>query len=296
MRRRSGVAALLGVASLAACGGPEAAGAETGRVERVLPTNSAAADFVLALVGPERVVAVPEQAEFFGGAAANAESLTRFASFEAEAVLALEPDLVVTHAWQESDTTRLLRGAGIELFVVREVREFEDLATALRELGARLHAAERAADLVGDLQRRRDALAESAAAEPLRVVNYTDFGTGGWAAGAGTSIDLVIRLAGLRNAAAEAGIDGHAQVDLEQMIGIDPDVLLVSEPEPGSVLGASERYLRAQPALAELAALRANRIVSLPARLYGTNSHHVLEAAEELARRVAALGSTEDAR
>ena len=50
---------------------------------------------------------------------------------------------------------------------------------------------------------------------------------GDWTAGTKTTVNELIRIAGLRNAAAEAGIIGNNKISIEQIIQIDPDVVLI---------------------------------------------------------------------
>ena len=102
----------------------------------------------------------------------------------------------------------------------------------------------------------------------------------------------MLQLVGLRNAAAEAGREGHATISFEELLRLDPDLILVSRPlqmEEGSAGdrgGASERLLLSESSLAGLRAVRERRIVSLPAWLYATASHEIVSGAEALALSV----------
>ncbi len=119
------------------------------------------------------------------------------------------------------------------------------------------------------------------------MLAYSNFGGGGRTSGKGTTLDLVIELAGLENAATMAGIPRHGSVDLEQVLAMDPDVFLTGTKNDGVDPGAS--FLRNEDVLTGLEAIVKDRIVVLPAELFSTSSHHVLTAAEELARQVDAL-------
>ena len=140
--------------------------------------------------------------------------------------------------------------------------------------------------MVASLEERKSALASTSRPE-WRVLPYSNFGAGGRTSGEGTTLDLVIGLAGLRNAAAQVGIPRHGSVDLEQVLAIDPDVFLTATGNDGVDPGAS--FLRNEDVLTGLQAITKDRILVLPAVLFSTSSHHVLDAAEELARQVDAL-------
>ena len=140
--------------------------------------------------------------------------------------------------------------------------------------------------LLANLEERKSVLARASRPE-WRVLPYSNFGAGGRTSGAGTTLDLVIELAGLENAASLAGIPRHGTVDLEQVLAIDPDLFLTATGNDGVDPGAS--FLRNEDVLAGLGAITGDRILVLPAELFSTSSHHVLDAAEELARQVDAL-------
>jgi iron complex transport system substrate-binding protein len=260
--------------------------------DRLLPANASALDLVAVLVGPERLCAVPETAGGYASVRVDEEpwrSLPELVQYRAEEVLALEPELVIVHAWQDPETTRLLRRAGVPVVELPDVFEVEVLLAVVRSLGGILHADERAAALAAEIEARCERLAARAPNVAPRAMYYSNYGTGGWTAGAGTAEDLVMRLAGLRNAAAEAGITKHGQIDLERLLALDPDVMIVCALGEDSELSTTRTYLGSEPVLRGLRAVRDERILLLPVRLYSSTSHHMLAAAEELADQLARL-------
>lgn len=287
---RTPIRLALAAGLLAACGAeagraPEAA---SGPPQRIVPTNAAATDLVLALVEPDRVVAVPEQCETWSNAGeALARVEGRFPHYRTEALLGLEPDLVVTHAWQDVDTTEALRRAGARVAVLSEVTAFEDLLRDVERLGEALGEPTRAEGIVADLRERREALRASRPERRPRALVYTNYGSGGWTSGPGSTADLLFDLAGLANAATELQANDHFQIDFEAILTLDPDLFVVGADDEGwSATGA---LLANEPALAGLGAIRAGRIVEISTRRLDTASHHLLRAAEELASAVRAL-------
>lgn len=268
---------------------------------RIVAASATAVDFVCALVEPARVVGVPEQAIDYSVLHARTDAPSapsrekwaqakRFYAYEAEPVLALEPDLVIVDPYQSRDTTARLREAGIDVLELPEVRGVADAIRALGMVAARVGANERSTALVADLERRIAALdATRARRAGVRALCYSNFGSQGWTAGSDTTIAEVMRLAGVRNVAAEAGRVGHGTIAFEELLGFDPDVVIVSAPlstpagSAGDRGGASESILLTEPTLASLRAVREKRILVLPAWLFATGSHEMVPAAEELA-------------
>ena len=267
---------------------------------RIVPASATAVDLVTALVGPERVAGFPVQALEYSTLHDDPPAWAdhpRFEAWLAEPVLVLLPDLVVVDPWQAVDTNARLEEAGVAVHRLAAVEDLDDARACLVELAEVLGAQDRARELLADLDRRVERLAERAAArrgggpdaEPFTALCYSNFGAAGWSAGARTTIDEVMRLAGCRNLLAEAGREGHVQIDFEELLVHDPELILVSQPlglgagPAGDRGGASAELLHSEPALAGLRAVREDRIVALPAWLYASGSHELVTAAEALA-------------
>ncbi|MDF1800928.1 MAG: ABC transporter substrate-binding protein [Planctomycetota bacterium] len=259
---------------------------------RILPTNAAAVDFLVDLVGVECIVGLPYTALEFACApidGAAFEGGGTFDSFTAEVLLAFDPQIVVVSPWQNHDTIERLESAGVRIVTLPVIEDLDDVRAGLVQLGAELDAEERATELLAELDARVAALAErTARTTPLRAVSYTNYGSGGWAAGSGCTADVVIRLAGLTNAVAESGRSGHDSIDIEGLLTLDPDLFVVSR--PSETYGVTRAYLEGEEGLAGMACMQAGAIVEVPTNLYSTTSHYVVAAAEALADGVEALG------
>lgn len=262
---------------------------------RILPANAAAVDFLTVLVGADRVVALPEPALLYSRLAAGDVDATWlalpvFSGFRAETVLAFEPDLVLAHTWQQPETTAVLAQSGVPVFVSPLPRSWDEVLDSITFLGRLLGEEERARAVIARLDRRRAALAQrSLHEEGLSALCYSNLGAGGSAAGRGTTADVLLDLAGLRNAAAEAGITGHESIDHERLLALDPDVIVVGTIEDSGERPPTETYLLGEPDLARLSAVRNHRIVALSPRLFTTASLALMDAAEALVDEIERL-------
>ncbi len=269
----------------------------TERPQRIVPSTARALEFAAALVGPERVAGLPKQGFEYatlGADEARFAQLPRFYAYRAEDILALKPDLVLGDPWQPGDTDQRLLEAGVRVVRLPATVTWRDAAQVLEQLGKLLGETEKATALIADLERRVTALETTAGRRKgLRALPYSNFGSEGFSAGAGTTVDEVLHLAGLTNACPERD---HVKMDFEQLLVIDPDLIVVGAPlraehgHAGDKGGASREVLLSEPRLASLRAVREKRIVELPPGLYACASHLVVEAAEVLAQRVDELG------
>jgi len=251
---------------------------------RVLPANAAWVDFVSLLIGPERVLALPSEA--FGYSRLSQQdgawhSLPVFTSLDAERCLSMQPDLVLAHTWQSPEMLETLRLSGIPALVVPVPETWEEIERTLDLLATVLGVSDRAHAVHAELGARQEALARRARPfATLRALAYTNLGAGGWTTGKHTTTDVMLALAGLRNAAAEAGLEGEVPADGERLLALDPDLFVVGRPDSSESAPPSASFLLSEPALQELAAVREKRIVSLPPALFTTASPELLRGAE----------------
>ncbi|MDZ4773813.1 MAG: ABC transporter substrate-binding protein [Planctomycetota bacterium] len=277
------------------CSHESTPGSALGGVEarRIVCGNAAAAEFVCRLVAPERVVGLPEQADDYVSInlkTGGFERATRFSRYVTEALIALGPDLVVTHEWQNADTTNILRSQGIRTIVLKSATSYEDIRATLVDLGTQLGATARANEIANDLDTRIEKLRSTAGTRStLRALIYTNDGTGGSTAGANTTADTMIRLSGMKNAAADAGLISHVTLDFERLLAIDPDVIIVSKLSRGDGGSPTRVVLESSSALASLRARKLGRIVEISAVLMSADSPPLVDAAELVASAVDSL-------
>jgi len=268
---------------------PEPVPPLTAPPRRIVPANVAAAEYLCALIDLDRIAALPEQVGDFSTLAIDAarwDELPRFPRYYAETLIALQPDLVVTFEWQQATTTEFLRKQSIPVLVLRSAESYADVRATLELLGRVLGVEQEAAREVLALDERVAALQAGAERRAgLRVLVYSNTGAGGWSPGARTTSHVLVELAGMRNAAAEAGIVRHGKVDFERFLVIDPDVIVVNELVVGQGSASKDVVTGAEP-LASLKAVREDRILVLPAELMSADSPEIVTAAELLAAAV----------
>jgi iron complex transport system substrate-binding protein len=279
---------------------PQAAGEPPASApQRIVPASATAVDLVAALVVPQRIAAFPEQALEYSRIHDLAPELARtprFSAYVAENLLVLGPDLVVIEPFQSPDTTQRLRATGIRVLVLPEVRDWSDARASIELVGREVGEPGAAQALIADLDRRVEGLRTRAEARPkLRGLCYSNFGGAGSTSGSGTTQHAMFELSGLRNLVAERGTAGSVGMTFEELLALDPEVIVVSEPlkmpegPTGDRGGASEKLLMSEPTLAGLRAVRERRIVRLPAWLFATGSYELVHGAEVLSAELDAL-------
>ena len=257
------------------------------RPQRIHTLSVGYDEITFRLVDPSRIVAVgtvtanPD----FSNVAEEASRIPSKVGREAEQILAVQPDLVVASPFANPDLLKQLRSAGVTLVVADLVSSVDAQAENIRFL-AYLYGEEAAGDaLVHEVEDRIQGLQALNGRHPLSQRPSAIVLSGGQSitvAGAGTTEDGVLQLAGARNAAADAGIVGNRDISLEVLPDLKPDFVLVTEANPDRPTLLPR--LRDHPVVGSLSAFRDNRVVVVKASLLFTLSQWNIAGAEQVHR------------
>lgn len=215
----------------------------------------------------------------------------------AEAILALRPDVVITDGTiGPVDVVLQLREAGIPVVFVDTEPSIEGVGELAVQVATALGAPETGEALAADLIAGIEAKIEQIAAivpegEPLRMLFLYLRGNSGvyYLFGEESGADVLIRALGGIDVAAEIGLDGMRPMTDEAMIAADPELILVMTDGIASV-GGVDGLLESKPAIALTAAGQNRRFVDMAdgeILSFGPRTADVLDA---LARAVYAPG------
>ncbi|MBF4579437.1 hemin ABC transporter substrate-binding protein [Frigoribacterium sp. VKM Ac-2530] len=220
-------------------------------------------------------------------------------SINAEAVLSLEPTLVITDgSIGPTDVVQQLRQSGVTVVYVENEPSPAGAGDLARAVGAALGvpaAGEALADAVGtrteEVQAQIVGLAPAAEADRLRIAFLYLRGSAGiyYLLGEGTGADALVDGLGGVDVAAEIGWVGARPMTDEALVAADPDVFLVMTGGLESA-GGVDGLLAAKPAVALTAAGEHRRFVDMAdgqVLSFGPRTPEVLAA---LARAVYAPG------
>lgn len=140
-----------------------------------------------------------------------------------ESILALQPDLVIMDANSHANLKRLLRGAGVAVLEVPWATSLEDAETLIARVASALGRDPLGHALVDEMRTARRALAWAGPPVALAAVLQPDQGT----TGKGSLMDELLRMAGLRNLAAEIGLPAYGRMSLEAVLAGQPDLLVL---------------------------------------------------------------------
>ena len=198
----------------------------------------------------------------------------------AEELLHFEPDVVIAGSYTAGFTRALLKRLGYAVIEVAPEATLAEIESNLRLVGGAIGRAEQAEKRVAELRAHADAIA---AQRSLRPVSAVVVRPGGFTVGANSLAHELMTLAGLRNVAAEQGLDRWGSLSMETLLRSKPELLIVSDYH--SAHASLANTVLQHPALARLS--QEVRAVTVPAPTWACGLPQSLRAATLLQEAVA---------
>ena len=255
--------------------------------QKILSLSLGHDEILLALIGTDRLVGVaaPTAMEDYSNVASQVQGLTAVVG-DAELVIGLEPDLVIVSMFTDQDLEDAIEAAGIPVARTALESSIDGQDRNIRLLGYLVGAEEAAEALVLEVRARIAAVQERVAGVPEgerpRVLTASRWADSIWVAGAGSTEGDIITAAGGVNVAAEAGVASNQVVSKESVIAMAPGVIIVTQAGEGGAEFVKD--LLADPALAEVPAVKDRRVFLGDGKIYTTLSHWNVRGIEEAAK------------
>lgn len=175
-----------------------------------------------------------------------------------EKILELDPDLVIQYGPGKEDVNNRLTESGIAVLSYLP-ESVDEVISLIEELGSVTNTMVQAEAITVDMISKRDYITNKVSNVDKKATVFFEI----WdeplqAAGPGSFVDELIRLAGGENIASDAE-SAYAQFDLEQLIERNPEVYLMSEDLETKTIES----VKLRPGFSELSAVQNDRIYIL---------------------------------
>jgi iron complex transport system substrate-binding protein len=193
----------------------------------------------------------------------------------AEAIIAQHPDLALLASYTKPGVVQQVEQAGIPTYEFSDFDSIQAIEHNIEVVGELVGEPQKAQQMVEGLEQRLAAIKNAVRnqAHP-RVLNYSSYG---YVAGAGTTVNDVIVDAGGVNAA--GNLKGWQQVTPEQVVKMNPDVIIVSADDAGF----KDKLLH-DPKYQTINAVKNHRVYEIPAADLMSLSQYVYKGVEDVAR------------
>jgi iron complex transport system substrate-binding protein len=198
--------------------------------QRVVSLAPSSTEILFAVGAGAQVIGRDELSDYPPEAIEVASIGTTYGELNVEAIVALEPDLVLAAMINSPEHIQALEDLGIVVFVLPNPMGMDELYDVLEMTGRLTGHETESEDLVDQLEIRVETVIETLTdAEPVPIFYEVD-GTdpnAPWTTGPGTFQDVLINLAAGENIASDIELWG--QLSLEEIVARNPAVIVFSD-------------------------------------------------------------------
>ena len=256
--------------------------------QRIVSLTIASDEILLELVPVSRIAALTYLVDnpAISNATESARQVPAKIRASVEAVIAMQPDLVLAPDWLPEELSRTLRDTGLNVYVftagqsIAEVQQnIRDIAQAVGEPGKGEEILARMDATLREVAEKTEKIPEQK--RPI-VARVTTMGGSG---GAGTSFDDICRYAGVRNAGALAGLSATGTLTNEQILRIDPDLFLIPawDYTQKTDLQRLRQQIENDPSLQTVKAIKNRRLIQISDKYLFCTSQYIVEGVRQLA-------------
>lgn len=258
--------------------------------KRVVSLNCGVDEILLDLLPPERIAALSARADDPGICASVEKAKTvskRVQGRNVEAILALNPDLVVMPDWIGIDLVNGLRAVGVPVYVFKTPESLADIQDVIRKISTVVDAKEQGDEIVLTMQKKLERVQKITKQIPAdkkqTLIPLSLMGSFG---GKGTTFDDMCNYANVTNGVSASGVAKKSSIAKEMIVKMDTDVFIIPtwDFEESGKADNFIKEIKSDPALSTVKAIKNNRLVKVhDAYLYAA-SHYAGNAVEEIAQ------------
>ncbi len=252
------------------------------KLPRVVSIDSCADQMVLALADDDQILALSQDSRgVFSYLGARAEKFPQHEG-TAEEIFLLDPDIVLATGAGDAALAETLKRLGYRVVSTGLPETLEGAFASLETAGVTLGQEDRAKALIETAGAELESLKETpAAATPGFYVSPSGITTG-----AGTFLNEVLELGGVKNIIAARGIKGWSQFDLETILTLKPEAMVTSffDNTEGS---ANAWRFAAHPVMEE--AMAEVQVIDIPSKYLSCPAWFAVEGAALIREKLGAI-------
>lgn len=220
--------------------------------------------------------------------AENAQDLPKLSSKSVEAIVALQPDLVIAADWLPVELIDSLREVGLNVYVYKTPSTIVEVKSLISELSKVVGETEKGIAIIKEMDEvltKVQADVKQIPQDKRKVVMALS--SMGCYGGKGSILDDIDKNAGVINGAALAGLEKNDTLAKEQMIAINPDAIMVPTWDyEGKDTEQFKQDILNDPALSTIKAVKNKRLIQVDDKYTYCTSQYVVYGVRDLAKAV----------
>lgn len=250
------------------------------RIVSLAPSNT---EILFAVGAGSQVVGRDEFADYPEEARSIASIGGSFGEYSSEAIVALEPDLVLAAEINPPELVKQLEDLGLTVYYLKNPLTLEEMYANLEIVGQL--TGHDVTNLVDSLKARVAAVDEKIALISSRPTVFYEIDASDaskpYTYGPGTFGDLLITRAGGANLATAAGItDPYPQISLEQIVAANPAMIILGD----SIWGITPEAVQARAGWENIAAVQSGQVFPFDDNLVSRPGPRLVDGLEQLAK------------
>ena len=250
------------------------------RIVSLAPSNT---EILFAIGAGSQVVGRDELSDYPVGVSALQSVGGSMGNFSTEAIVALKPDLVLAAEINTPELVKTLEGLGLTVYYLSNPTTLDGMFANLKTVAELTGHVEETAALVQSLKVRVAVVDTKLAGNTQKPTVFYELDATDvskpFTAGPGTFIDLLIQRAGGINVASTLK-DQYPQVSLEELVVLNPDMLLLSD----AVYGETPEKVAARAGWGSLAAVKNGKLYPFDYHWLSIPGPRLVDGLEQLAK------------
>jgi iron complex transport system substrate-binding protein len=258
----------------------------TGPANKIVSLAPSNTEILFAIGAGNRLIGRDDFSDFPAEAAAVASVGSLYPTVNAEAVVALQPDLVLAAGITNPDDIKHLGDLGLTVYATSIAKTLDDIYNDIIAVGTLTGDGDAALELVNSLKTRVDAVAAKTSGVAQRPNVFYELDatepSKPWTAGPGTFIDQMISLAGGTNVGNIASSD-YAQLSLEQLVAQNPDIIILGSATFG---GQTPELVAARAGWGDIKAVKDGAVYTFDDNLVSRPGPRVVDGLEQMVKLI----------
>ena len=250
------------------------------RIVSLAPSNT---EILFAIGAGSQVVGRDELSDYPVGVSALQSVGGSMGNFSTEAIVALKPDLVLAAEINSPELVKTLEGLGLTVYYLANPTTLDGMFANLKTVAELTGHVEETTTLIQTLKARVAVVDTKLAGNTEKPTVFYELDATDvskpFTAGPGTFIDLLIQRAGGINVASTLK-DQYPQVSLEELVVLNPDMLLLSD----AVYGETPEKVAARAGWGSLAAVKNGKLYPFDYHWLSIPGPRLVDGLEQLAK------------